>query len=197
MDMKDDNEMQKVLVQNLKRGKKIGLRGELIDTAIHLYILTQKVLCEMKSKVNNEEGSEDEIDAIFDINEDERPINVYDEAYDRYIGMKQEYLGVTTDIEINLATHPYSTNYLWISNMNLNYVKKNLFEAKLYLKDEESYSFRNIFERCNVLLSDAGRQSELSKTYNLAKNDSNLKLARIIFRYRLNLDELFNFRMER
>ncbi len=86
--MKDDNEMQKVLVQNLKRGKQIGLRGELIDTARHLYILTQKILSEMKSKVNNDEGSEDEIDAVFDINEDERPINVYDEAYDRYIGMK-------------------------------------------------------------------------------------------------------------
>jgi hypothetical protein len=41
--------------------------------------------------------------------------------------------------------------------MNFNYVRKNLFEAKLYLKDEESYAFRNIFERCNVLLSDAGR----------------------------------------
>jgi hypothetical protein len=40
MDMKDDNEMQRVLVQNLKRGKQIGLRGELIDTARHLYILT-------------------------------------------------------------------------------------------------------------------------------------------------------------
>ena len=86
--MKDDSEMQKVLVQNLKRGKQIGLRGELIDTARHLYILTQKILSEMKSKVNNDEGSEDEIDAVFDINEDERPINVYDEAYDRYIGMK-------------------------------------------------------------------------------------------------------------
>ena len=90
MDMKDDNEMQRVLVQNLKRGKQIGLRGELIDTARHLYILTQKVLSEMKSKQNNEEGSEDEIDAIFEINEDERPINVYDEAYDQYIRMKQE-----------------------------------------------------------------------------------------------------------
>ena len=115
------------------------------------------MLSEMKSKVNNEEGSDDEIETIYEINEDERPINVYDEAYDRYIGMKQDSLGVTTDIEINLATHPYSTNYLWIANMNLNYVKKNLFEAKLYLKDEESYAFRNIFERCNVLLSDAGR----------------------------------------
>ena len=58
MDMKDDNDMQRVLVQNLKRGKQIGLRGELIDTARHLYILTQKVLSEMKSKQNNEENSE-------------------------------------------------------------------------------------------------------------------------------------------
>ena len=70
MDMKDDNEMQKVLVQNLKRGKKIGLRGEMIETARHLYILTQKVLSEMKSKGNSDEGSDYEIDVIFDINQD-------------------------------------------------------------------------------------------------------------------------------
>lgn len=159
MEMKDDNEMQKILVQNLKRGKQIGLRGELIDTARHLYLLTNKLLSEMKSKIHNEEGSDDEIDAIYEVNEDERPINIYDEAFDRYIGMKQEDLGLNTDVEANLAAHPYSTNYLWIANMNLNYVKKNLFEAKLHLKDEESYAFRNIYERCNVLLSDAGKES--------------------------------------
>ena len=47
MEIKDDNEMQRLLVENLRRGKKIGLRGELIDTARHLYLLTEKVLGEM------------------------------------------------------------------------------------------------------------------------------------------------------
>ena len=66
-------------------------------------------------------------------------------------------MGISSDIEGNLAFHPYSTNYLSISNMNLNYVKKNLFESKLYLKDEESYAYRNVFERSSFLLSDAGK----------------------------------------
>jgi len=35
-----------------------------------------------------------------------------------------------------------------------------------------------------------------SKAYNLAKNDGNLKLARIIFRYKNNLDKLFESRSE-
>ena len=35
-----------------------------------------------------------------------------------------------------------------------------------------------------------------SKAYNLAKNDNNLKIARVIFRYRNNLDNLFPSKME-
>ena len=41
----------------------------------------------------------------------------------------------------------------------------------MYLKDEESYGYRNIFDKCSVLLSDAGDDSEQSITYNLARND--------------------------
>ena len=78
-----------------------------------------------------------------------------------------------------------------MANLNLNYVKKNLAEAKRFLKDEESYAYRNIFERCSVLLSDGGEQSSASITYNLARNDSNLKLTRLIFRYKNNQDKLF------
>ena len=42
----------------------------------------------MNGKTDKEEASDEEIDAIYEINEDERPINVYDEAYDIYIDMK-------------------------------------------------------------------------------------------------------------
>ena len=69
--------------------------------------------------------------------------------------MDLEQHGVPSDIESNLASHPYDTDYVRLANLNLNYVRKNLNEAKRFLRDEESYTYRNIFERCSVLLSDA------------------------------------------
>jgi len=195
LEIKDEAEMQRLLVLNLRRGKQIGLRGELIDTARHLYLLTEKVLGEMRGQAAA--VSDDEDEAIYEVNEEDRPPNVYDARLDRYIDLKPEELGLTSDVEANLAGHPYSTDYLKLANLNLNFVRKNLTEAKRFLKDEESYAYRNIFERCSVLLSDAGEQSAASVTYCLARNDPNLKLARLLFRYRNNLDKLFPFKAER
>ena len=76
VDVKDETELQLVLVKALKRGKQIGLRGELIDTARHLYLLTEKMLGEMKGKGTILGPDEDE--AIYDVDEDIRPANVYD-----------------------------------------------------------------------------------------------------------------------
>ena len=68
--------------------------------------------------------------------------------------MTIEELGLTTEVEKYLGFHPYSTDYLYLSQMNINYVRKNIKEAKKFLSDEESYAFRNIFDRCFVLLGD-------------------------------------------
>jgi hypothetical protein len=173
-------------VANLKRGKQIGLRGELIDTARHLYLLTEKVLGEMRGQAAA--VSDDEDEAIYEVSEEERPASVYDPRLDKYVGLGLEEAGLTSDVESHLASHPYCTDYVRLANLNLNYVRKNLSEAKRFLKDEECYAYRNIFERCSVLLSDGGDESSSSITYNLARNDSDLKLARLIFRYKNNLD---------
>ena len=132
-------------------------------------MLTDKLLEEMRGKATA--VSDDEDDGIYEVNEEDRPLNVFDERLDKYIDYKPEDYGLTTEMEINLATHPYSTDYLVLSNLNLNYVKKNLVESKKFLKDEESYSYRNIFERSSVLLSDAGEQSDMCITYTLSRND--------------------------
>jgi hypothetical protein len=72
-----------------------------------------------------------------------------------------------------------------------------LQEAKKFLKDEESYGYRNILERASVLLSDAGYFSKEDLYFNLARNDQNIKLARLIFRYKNNIDQLFPLSEER
>jgi hypothetical protein len=109
--------------------------------------------------------------------------------------MSIEELGLTSEVEPNLGFHPYSTNYLHISLMNINYVRKNLKEAQKFLRDEESYAFRNIFDRCFFLISETNDNLHF-KAFNLAKNDTNLKLTRLIFRYRYNLDDLFDLKPE-
>ena len=159
-----------------------------------MYLIADKFLDEMRGKAAA--VSDDEDEAIYEVNEEDRPLNVYDVKLDKYIDMSNDELGLTSEVETHLAAHPYSTNYIRLSNLNQNYVKKNLNEAKKFLKDEESYAYRNIFERCAVFLSNAGESSDSSITYNLARNDQNLKLARLAFRYKNNLDKLFDSKPE-
>ena len=45
------------------------------------------------------------------------------------MNLTPEDLGLTSEVEASLGLHPYVSNYLQISNLNLNYVKKNLKEA--------------------------------------------------------------------
>jgi len=49
--------------------------------------------------------------------------------------MTVEDLGLTTEVEKYLGFHPYSTDYLYLSQMNMNYVRKNIKEAKKFLSD--------------------------------------------------------------
>ena len=190
MDWNDDRNMLKALFERLRDAKAIGMRGDLIDIARTLYLLAEKTLGEMRGYEARGAQEEDE-DAIYEVAEEDRPFNVYDECLDKYVNVHENQLGLTVEVEPDLGLHPYRANYLHIADLNINYVRKNLFEARRFLKDEENYSFRNIFERSSVLLSDAGLASEESLTFNLARNDKNLRLARLIFRYRHNLDGLF------
>ena len=50
MDIHDEREMMRKLVKSLKRAKQIGMRGQLIDAARHLYLMTDKILNEMRGK---------------------------------------------------------------------------------------------------------------------------------------------------
>lgn len=61
---------------------------------------------------------------------------------------------MTTEVEPNLGFHPYDTNYLVICFLNLNFVNKNLKEARRFFKEEDSYAYSNIFDRCTFLLCD-------------------------------------------
>lgn len=75
-------------------------------------------------------------------------------------------------------------------------MKKNLKEAQKFLKDEESYPYRNILDRAYFLLSENNESLGNARAYSLAKNDANLKMCRLVFRYKNNLDDLFDYKPE-
>ena len=59
MEIHDDNELLKILVENLKKAKEIGMRGEVIDIATTLKALCVKLLQEMLAKTSNSDDEDD------------------------------------------------------------------------------------------------------------------------------------------
>ena len=68
--------------------------------------------------------------------------SVHDAYYERFIDFEDKNL--TTELEPNLAVHPYKTDYINIASLNLKYLKKNLTVSHKLLSDEETYSLLNI-----------------------------------------------------
>lgn len=74
----DDNELNSILDNALSEAKRIGMRGEILDIAFTLKMLRNNLLQEMQSKTNN---SDDEEDPMFELYDEDKTLNVYDEKY--------------------------------------------------------------------------------------------------------------------
>lgn len=78
-----------------------------------------------------------------------------------------------------------------MSNLNLFYTRKNLSEARKQLFEEENYPLINVQTRAAFLMSSGSPDSSASIQFSNARDDVLLRFARLLFRYRLNLDKLF------
>lgn len=85
MEIHDDPELLKVLVENLNKAKEIGMRGEIIDFAKTLKALCLKLLQEMLGKNSNQEEEEDPSKQVFMVKEEDLRRSVYDPYYDNFI----------------------------------------------------------------------------------------------------------------
>jgi hypothetical protein len=64
-------------------------------------------------------------------------------------------------------------------------------ESRKILYDDEAYPIINAHTRSAFLLSDGGGDASKSLQFSNVRDDVLLNYARLIFRYRLNLDDLF------
>lgn len=124
MEIHDDNELLKILVENLKKAKELNMRGEVIDIATTLKALCVKLLQEMLAKTTNSDDEDDPTKQVFILKEEDLRRSVYDTYYDRYVDFEDKNL--STELEPNMAVHPYRTDYLNIAGLNLNYLRKNM-----------------------------------------------------------------------
>jgi len=190
MEIHDDNEMLKVLVENIAIAKKIGMRGEVIDIAVTFKALCTKFLQEMLQNRNEEEDQDQ--NEVYMLKEDDLSRSVTDPKYNKYSEQTSlEVLGITSDYEPHLAYHPFITDYIKLVGLNINYTKKNQALARKQLFDEESYGMINVYTRSSFLLTDGLPDMAKNLHYSNIRDDFMLRLARLLFRYRLNLDNLF------
>ena len=64
-------------------------------------------------------------------------------------------------------------------------------ESRKILYDDEAYPIINAHTRSAYLLSDGSGDASKSLQFSNVRDDTMLNYARLLFRYRLNLDDLF------
>ena len=129
--------------------------------------------------------------------EDKR--SVYDPKYFEFVGFRtldQFQLGFSVDLEPNLGLHPFNTDYLKLTNLNIKYTRRNMTESRKILYEDEIYPMVNVHTRAAFLLSDGAPDSGKSLQFSNVRDDMMLRYARLIFRYRLNMDDLFGPELE-
>lgn len=123
----------------------------------------------MVAKTTNSDEEDDPTKQVFMIKEEDLRRSVYDVYYDRFIDYEDKNL--STELEPNMALHPYRTDYLSIAGLNLNYLRKNMALSRKLLQEEETYSLLNIYTRCAFILCDSHQESSKSLEFNNARDD--------------------------
>jgi len=182
MEIDDENALNELLDTSLEEARKLGIRGDLIDTCIKLQQMRDRYIEEIQEKNLNrfEDDSEDY--------KNEEVEDVFKPEFDTYITKTEVELEMTGNENVNLGFHSYRADYIAISQLGLEEIRQNLRLAANILKHEESYAHRNISNRCQFLLCG----SFFDTAWGCSKNDTFLVIARLIFRYRNNLDNVFN-----
>ena len=169
MEIYDDNELLKVLVENLQIARQIGMRGQVIDIAQTLKHLCVKLLQEMLARTSNSDEEDDPSKQTLCLKDEDLRRSVYDPHYDRFIDF--EVKSLSAELEYNIALHPYRADYISMAGLNLNYVRKNCAISRKLLSEEETYSLLNVYTRSAFILCSNQQESSKSIEFSNARDD--------------------------
>ena len=111
-------------------------------------------------------------------------------ANEDYKNVPIKNMGLTKDIHYpEFAQHPSIVDYLYFSEKNDLEFDKDLKNITRYIKADQTYFKRNLYDRINFLFCNTSRNRKKKKnTYSLHRGNTYLKVMRILFRYNNNLD---------
>ena len=106
----------------------------------------------------------------------------------RHVPIKN--MGLTKDINFpEFAQHPSNVDYLYLSEKSDIEFEKDLKNIARYIKADQTYFKRNLYDRINFLFCSTSRnRKNKTNTYSLHKGNIYLKIMRILFRFNNNLD---------
>ena len=111
-------------------------------------------------------------------------------ANEDYKNVPIKNMGLTKDINYpEFAQHPSNVDYLFLSEKSDIEFEKDLKNIARYIKADQTYFKRNLYDRINFLFCTTSRnRKNKTNTYSLHKGNMFLKIMRILFRYNNNLD---------
>ena len=111
-------------------------------------------------------------------------------ANEDYKNVPIKNMGINKDINYpEFAQHPSNVDYLYLSEKNSIEFEKDLKNISRYIKADQTYFKRNLYDRINFLFCSTSRnRKNKTNTYSLHKGNMYLKIMRILFRYNNNLD---------
>ena len=111
-------------------------------------------------------------------------------ANDDYKNIPIKNMGLTKDINFpEFAQHPSNVDYLYLSEKSDIEFEKDLKNITRYIKADQTYFKRNLYDRINFLFCSTSRnRKNKTNCYSLHKGNMYLKIMRILFRYNNNLD---------
>ena len=114
----------------------------------------------------------------------------FSKANEDYKNVPVKNMGLTKDIHYpEFAQHPSIVDYLYFSEKNDLEFDKDLKNITRYIKADQTYFKRNLYDRINFLFCNTSRNRKNKKnTYSLHRGNTYLKVMRILFRYNNNLD---------
>ena len=111
-------------------------------------------------------------------------------ANEDYKNVPIKNMGINKDINYpEFAQHPSNVDYLYLSEKSSVDFEKDLKNISRYIKADQTYFKRNLYDRINFLFCNTSRnRKNKTNTYSLHKGNIYLKIMRILFRYNNNLD---------
>ena len=168
----------------LEKAESIYLDNDLVIICKYIQYWRDNYLRNIIYNLMHEIGKREVTSKVCDMTEE------FAKANEDYKNIPIKNMGLTKDIRYpELAQHPSNVDYLYLSEQKDIDFEKDLKNITRYIKADQTYFKRNLYDRINFLFCSTSRnRKNKTNCYSLHKGNMYLKVMRILFRFNNNLD---------